>query len=1061
MDKENKGMRLVAMIGKKNSGEYEVINFLPDIKIKHTGTNNFEVSENPDYIKIPYAEGIDDLTIIVGENGVGKTRLINNIFKLNSSFIFIYEVSDFMRKTYYCRNNNGRKLQLSNNGEKVNKLSFKKSRGIVPIRFSTAIESSTEYQKMDFDLSTTYKLSNQNVLETNQEDMANQIAFLFRIKDSYRIDDFLFNIENKVIVIQLEINSKNRNEFLNYIDFVKKNFGGEDDKREAIIELYDSDENIFEYFEHIEEHIEEYEEYEEYEDFLLGKYQNIIQSDSNYITYLEEKYFIKLEDYMNIDEGTLDSIDLSSFILDQNNVFDSINRMIKGYLCHVLCCKNLNNDISEPLKKFQKIAESSNMGKIFSFLPKPLKSIIKSFNMDNLVNLIVDIAKNELDTFEDEHNILYFIQKQNKEVIELSKGFNDVESYLQNIDFLEDDVNGVLEDFEFSSINYYSDLEKVWTEISIEKRENIIESIGIEFLCKVGMEDIEIQLGKERSLRDLKKKLLDRVSKNLELSENFEELFDYNLVTMKILFLDYYYERINNIVCYYGNVGLDSKYILEIIKKLPKGMYQVFEEKFLDLISYDESYIWFINYFLNHQKYYDKDISEILIYLGEFINIEMIQKLERLMGHFLKEEQIQLKLNGESLEEIYKFIQFLREDFTITYDRNTFAKLNELSSYIKFNWSGLSSGEHSLLNLFGRIFSVVDRVKYEKKILLMLDEVDIGLHPEWQRKWISEILPKIKAIFTGQHIQIIMTTHSPIMLSDIYSEDVILLQKDSLGKRVVDKKDLRTFGQNIHELYHSSFFLESARGEYAMTQINETISTLYDLQFWQNQSERKNDIYKMLCHQRFNSLQEDAYKEETNYQEDEYFLSWFKYYFDIKIFIDKNEIKTKKDYESFYRRFHGKQVQNKEKYTEKFDKYFERDKLLIDKLKKGEHIFLKKNELQNEIIKEFCSQYKDKYHKLKTKILQRSSIKDYQNRLNDDEKFKMVMKYRIDAIGESLIRKKMLSIYDGVYFSETPTEVTRNNLMDELDNLYKESIGNQDILLKIDELKELIKSEGK
>lgn len=35
MDKENKGMRLVAMIGKKNSDEYEVINFLPDIKVKY------------------------------------------------------------------------------------------------------------------------------------------------------------------------------------------------------------------------------------------------------------------------------------------------------------------------------------------------------------------------------------------------------------------------------------------------------------------------------------------------------------------------------------------------------------------------------------------------------------------------------------------------------------------------------------------------------------------------------------------------------------------------------------------------------------------------------------------------------------------------------------------------------------------------------------------------------------------------------------------------------------------------------------------------------------------
>ena len=144
-----------------------------------------------------------------------------------------------------------------------------------------------------------------------------------------------------------------------------------------------------------------------------------------------------------------------------------------------------------------------------------------------------------------------------------------------------------------------------------------------------------------------------------------------------------------------------------------------------------------------------------------------------------------------------------------------------------------------------------------------------------------------------------------------------------------------------------------------------------------------------------------------------------------------------------------------------FDKYFERDKLLIDKLKKGEHIFLKKNELQDEIIKEFRSQYKDKYHKLKTKILQRSYIKDYQDCLNDDEKFKMVMKYRIDAIGESLIRKKMFSIYDGVYFSETPTEVTGNNLMDELDNLSKELSGNPEILLKINELKKLIERKGK
>ncbi|HEM5490099.1 TPA: hypothetical protein U1617_000626 [Streptococcus suis] len=78
---EKKGMRLVAMIEKivEEEDKYEVINFLPDIKVKHKEGKEFEIEEDENYIKIPYAEGIDDLTVIVGENGVGKTRLVNDI----------------------------------------------------------------------------------------------------------------------------------------------------------------------------------------------------------------------------------------------------------------------------------------------------------------------------------------------------------------------------------------------------------------------------------------------------------------------------------------------------------------------------------------------------------------------------------------------------------------------------------------------------------------------------------------------------------------------------------------------------------------------------------------------------------------------------------------------------------------------------------------------------------------------------------------------------------------------------------------------------------------------
>ncbi|MEG3268005.1 hypothetical protein [Streptococcus suis] len=78
---EKKGMRLVAMIEKivEEEDKYEVINFLPDIKVKHTDGKEFKIEKNEGYIKIPYAEGIDDLTVIVGENGVGKTTLLNSI----------------------------------------------------------------------------------------------------------------------------------------------------------------------------------------------------------------------------------------------------------------------------------------------------------------------------------------------------------------------------------------------------------------------------------------------------------------------------------------------------------------------------------------------------------------------------------------------------------------------------------------------------------------------------------------------------------------------------------------------------------------------------------------------------------------------------------------------------------------------------------------------------------------------------------------------------------------------------------------------------------------------
>lgn len=152
-----------------------------------------------------------------------------------------------------------------------------------------------------------------------------------------------------------------------------------------------------------------------------------------------------------------------------------------------------------------------------------------------------------------------------------------------------------------------------------------------------------------------------------------------------------------------------------------------------------------------------------------------------------------------------------------------------LNQFLKIEWKGLSSGELALLKTFSRLYSAKKALERKESVvenkenyLLLLDEVDLGLHPRWQRKWISTALPIIEKIFEDNHLQIIITTHSPIFLSDIFEENIIFLPEES-GTR-----NYRTFGQNIYSLFKNAFFLNEDEfiGEYAYQKIQDTIEYL-------------------------------------------------------------------------------------------------------------------------------------------------------------------------------------------------------------------------------------------
>ena len=147
--------------------------------------------------------------------------------------------------------------------------------------------------------------------------------------------------------------------------------------------------------------------------------------------------------------------------------------------------------------------------------------------------------------------------------------------------------------------------------------------------------------------------------------------------------------------------------------------------------------------------------------------------------------------------------------------------------------STLSSGELAMLNLYSRIKYAVDELSLDEhrgnSVVLLLDEAEIGFHPEWQRQFVNKLTQFISMMNVNRNpIQIIYTTHSPITLSDMPKECVNLLKSDHNGTtNEIPENKKETFGANVFELYGDSFFMEHGLiGEFASEKIMKLASEI-------------------------------------------------------------------------------------------------------------------------------------------------------------------------------------------------------------------------------------------
>lgn len=237
-----------------------------------------------------------------------------------------------------------------------------------------------------------------------------------------------------------------------------------------------------------------------------------------------------------------------------------------------------------------------------------------------------------------------------------------------------------------------------------------------------------------------------------------------------------------------------------------------------------------------NQKFFLKDYSMENSLFKEYFDdmYIVITEFEKLK---YKNNFFEVSLN-ENLEKILKILK-VHQKITAT-----------LAGFLSFNLSpSFSDGHQQFFNFFAKIYAALNtpysnmRADDGETILLILDEPDNFLHPEWQRTFLSTLMEFLHKNYNQYSFQIIIATHSPFMISDLPNENIIFLK----SIKEEEKYKGQTLGANIHEVLANGFFLDKTIGKYIDDNIKQFIDDYYRVKLGNKElKEIEIDKYKFI-----------------------------------------------------------------------------------------------------------------------------------------------------------------------------------------------------------------------
>lgn len=241
----------------------------------------------------------------------------------------------------------------------------------------------------------------------------------------------------------------------------------------------------------------------------------------------------------------------------------------------------------------------------------------------------------------------------------------------------------------------------------------------------------------------------------------------------------------------------------------------LFDEYLLDLgVPSDPKYLLKNN----ADRYSKKILKEAMSSLDEIIKIKIseIYNTQKNSIEFFLEFMNNSTLSPEKLLSIKTSSEHINNFF------KRYGDTFETCIY-KFEWRNMSSGEFAILNLLSSINKCNLNLDKNDNLLLFIDEGDLYLHPQWQKQFLYILIKALEELLKFKKVYILLTTHSPFLVSDLPKENILFLN----SVKDTDYNVENTFAANINELLATKFFIQDGLiGKFAKEKVNNLYSEI-------------------------------------------------------------------------------------------------------------------------------------------------------------------------------------------------------------------------------------------